>query len=91
MVVKIERTVTKKIVCNICGSEEGVVRYRITRTEDRRGGNVDMCSEHGAPLEEALGTLSVRPVRGRTVTPMSAIKKTAKKTAKRSTGKPRRS
>ena len=71
MVVK----VTRKRVCDICESEDGVCRYRITRLEDgdskgQQTVTADLCAEHSkgarAVLEKApaprRGRKPVRPV-----------------------------
>lgn len=58
--------VTRKRVCDICESEDGVCRYRITLLDD--GGQqtvtTDLCAEHGNPVQLALDSSPV-PRRGR--------------------------
>lgn len=57
--------VTRKRVCDVCGSDDGVCRYRITKLEgfritkleraaDQRTVTADLCTEHGVALEDAM-------------------------------------
>lgn len=76
------RTV-RMVVCDVCGGE-GTTRYRLTRMgDDQRSIAVDLCSEHGSPVEEIMGARPVARRKKRTVAPRTTArsqKKTAKKT-----------
>lgn len=77
MVVK----VTRKRVCDICESEEGVCRYRITKLEGVHQQTVtsDLCTEHQAQVEEAIVTAPI-PSRGRkTAHPVVSLDEVAAK------------
>lgn len=41
--------VTQTLICDVCGSPEGVTRYRITR--DGKTVSPDLCVEHGDMIE----------------------------------------
>lgn len=85
--------VTRRRVCDICESEEGVCRYRITKLEDasQRTVTSDLCREHAADVENAI-QVAPMPRRGRKsakpVVSLSEIQKKANKkpAAKRATG-----
>lgn len=87
MVVK----VTRKRVCDICESEEGVCRYRITKLEDatQRTVTSDLCVEHSEDVENAI-QVAPAPRRGRKsakpVVSLDQIKKAAKKPAAKAAG-----
>lgn len=44
--------VTKDLICDICGGDEGVSRYRFTRVRDDRKITADLCAEHAGIIEE---------------------------------------
>lgn len=64
--------VVRERVCDICESNEGVCRYRITKIEGngQRTSTVDLCEEHGGTVEDAMsaaptprrGSKATRPV-----------------------------
>lgn len=75
---------TRKRVCDICESDEGVTRYRITRLEGTRQqtATVDICSVNPHTIQEAVeaATLLRRGRKaGRPVVSLDEV--TAKKTA----------
>lgn len=90
MVVK----VTRKRVCDICESEDGVCRYRITKLEDssQRTVTTDLCFEHAEDVENAI-QVAPAPRRGRkTAKPVVSLSeiKTKKKAPAKKAGAPRK-
>lgn len=49
--------ITKKRVCDLCQSDEGVRTYRIGLVGDGRGVSPDLCAEHQKPIEEAMAAV----------------------------------
>lgn len=58
--------VTRKRVCDICESDDGVCRYRITKLEgvSQRTVTSDLCVQHGEGVEAAIDVAPL-PRRGR--------------------------
>lgn len=58
--------VIRKRVCDICSSDDGVCRYRITKLEEtsQRTVTTDLCGEHGEMVERAVVSAPT-PRRGR--------------------------
>lgn len=52
--------IVKEIVCDECGSDEGVKSYRVGIIGDGRGVSPDLCPEHGARLDELMATAPKR-------------------------------
>jgi len=81
MAVKVLKTRIR--ICDLCGSEDGVLRWRVARLEvDPRMVTLDLCSSHSAPLAETLDSKPVPGRKARAVTPLrevTARKRTAKK------------
>lgn len=70
-------------VCDICGNEEGVCRYRVSKLEgDTRTVTVDLCPTHGAAMELTLESKPVPRRKARAVTPMKEITATRRKARK---------
>lgn len=68
------RTV-RMVVCDVCGTE-GTTKYRLTRMgEDQRSIAVDLCAEHGQPVEDIMGTRPVARRKKRTVAPRATVQK----------------
>ena len=49
--------IVKDIVCDECGSDEGVRSYRVGVVGDGRGVSPDLCPEHAARLDETIRRL----------------------------------
>lgn len=88
--------VTRKRVCDICESDDGVCRYRITKLEGVAQQTVtsDLCVEHGADVERAMNAAPA-PRRGRKaakpVVPLDQIpRKASKKAAAKKTAATRK-
>jgi hypothetical protein len=89
MVPDVVVKVTRKRVCDICESEDGVSRYRITRLEGNHQQTVtsDLCIEHGGPVEAAIQT-APQPRRGRkSAKPVVSLSEIQKKAAKKPAAK----
>lgn len=74
--------VIRRRVCDACGQTDDVKRYRLSRLdEEQRASTLDLCPDHGAPVERLLELRKEVPRgRKRTVTPMRevvALKRTA--------------
>lgn len=89
--------VTRMRVCDICGNEQGVCRYRITKLEDsaQRTGTVDLCSEHGDVVEAAMGAAPMSRRGRKSAKPVVSLddipkKRTAKKTPARKSASSKR-
>jgi hypothetical protein len=82
--VAIQVLKVKVRICDICGAEEGVCRYRVSRLEQSpRTVTVDLCAEHGAGLERVLEAKPVPRRKARAVTPIKEVKARAKPARKR--------
>ena len=46
--------IKKQRVCDLCGSEKGVITYRVGLVGKGRGVSPDLCDEHSKPLEAAI-------------------------------------
>lgn len=70
----------KKRVCDLCGSDDDVMRVRISLlNESTRTATVDVCAEHREPLVQVMGAKPSTGVRKRRqVTPKKEVKKRAK-------------
>ena len=49
--------IKKQRVCDLCGSDEGVVTYRVGLVGKGRGVSPDLCEAHQAPLREAMAAV----------------------------------
>jgi hypothetical protein len=85
-------------VCDICESDNGVRRYRITKLEDTRQRTVttDLCVEHHSQVEQAI-SVAPAPRRGRktprpvvSLDEVAAQKKPARKKAPAKAGASRK-
>lgn len=89
---------TRKRVCDICESEDGVCRYRITKLEGVHQQTVtsDLCVEHQVQVEQAIETAPLprrarktgRPVVG--LDEIAAKKAASKKAPAKKTGASRK-
>lgn len=86
---------TRKRVCDICESEDGVCRYRITKLEDnsQRTVTTDLCVEHAEDVENAI-QVAPAPRRGRKsakpVVSLNDIKTKKKAPARKAGASPRK-
>lgn len=75
---------TKVRICDICGAQERVCRYRVSKLEDEpRTVTVDLCDEHGHGLERVLDAKPVPRRKARAVTPLKEVKAAKKTTVKK--------
>ena len=49
--------ISKQRVCDLCGSREGIVTYRVGVVGKGRGVSPDLCEEHGEPIREAMAAV----------------------------------
>lgn len=56
---------TKRLVCDMCGSAEGVQRWRLAKAKDGRRVSPDLCEVCGKPFEEVMAKMP-RGKRGQT-------------------------
>lgn len=56
--------VTRDVVCDMCGQDDSVTSWRITRTKDGKSVSPDLCAEHAEVLEDLFKRLPAR--KGRT-------------------------
>jgi hypothetical protein len=74
----------KVVECDVCGSAEGVCRYRLSKTEvNPRTVTMDLCEEHGAPVEELMQKKPNPHRRSRKVASIAEVKSVAKKSARK--------
>lgn len=67
--------VIRRRVCDACGATDDVKRYRLSRLEEeQQASSLDLCPEHGAPVERLLAIRKEVP-RGkkRAVVPMREV------------------
>jgi hypothetical protein len=48
----------RELVCDVCGSNDGVVRWHIQREKRKR--SPDLCDKHGTPLVELFDSLPAK-------------------------------
>ncbi|HKN44286.1 MAG TPA: hypothetical protein VJW23_10200 [Propionibacteriaceae bacterium] len=50
--------VVRELVCDLCGSTDGVLRWHLQREGKKR--SPDLCDKHGKPLVELLESLPAK-------------------------------
>ena len=72
--------VVRMRVCDVCGSDQSVKKYRLVRVEGKtRMITMDLCDEHGTPIEELMAAKPVPRRTKRKVTPLAEAKSATKR------------
>jgi hypothetical protein len=83
--------VTKELICDICGIDGDIRRYRLTRTDNKTSVTADLCPEHRELIDEIMTRKKKGRRTRRVYTPeeIAAKRKPAKKAAKKTTPRKR--
>lgn len=49
--------VIRELICDLCGSDKDVRRWRITKTDDGKTVSPDLCEKHSGILDEVFAAL----------------------------------